>query len=780
MPLALRRHGHGGKGGVGGGGGTEPNALLSWGLPRSGLNGGGYSSFGAGFSFPQGVINVANVAQVDIGEALAAALGRDGRVTVWGDNKSGEQGFGTVSETRASPIPTVLTGGVRLYEAEHLEKKKTGAKYAQPRGPIGPVMPTIVEIAISNITSYARDAQGRVLAWGNSGDRECSNGTEGLGEDPQAKLETGNFRPQRAPFWVLTGGPKQSETGFHDFGMSLVSGKAGEASAVYAYDKDTDPTWGDGSRSNVLRGVRMMTVAHKVAFFVVGDQDVYIAGSPAGTFTDSPYVVKDPALMLAPGERIEEIKAGRRAYIVRLNTGQCRIVGLNAEGRFGNGIMEGPSAKRLQATPEIAPGVPLSGVVQIGAGEYSFKALLSSGVLTTWGSNREGQQGLGLPFSAVVLRATPITSLGSSVREISCGGMERGNGTFGGDTCIARIADRTVRTWGINYDIDAGLAEHGQGTGAIGDNTFVTRAAPVKPAVSNISKVAAGQVLMIAVQEPGTPYPGSLVGSSPAPKQLRIDWRAVPGTIGTLPTWRAPEGWVVRYQRSEGDPNVLNKAGNPTQEGIHAVTLGPGTFTYLATIAEAPWTWNSATTYALGYIVSHAGDLWKSKVAGNLNHAPAEGAFWERTIAPGATAYGASTEDHEIIVLEEPVIQANPLPIGPYTKVKIVGGKALTGALITANAEGLAIVNWALPTPAEPGFYVEWQRNEVGVNAGGKPERDHFDRSPLLPGNTTSYTIDLNAWPSGHGLTTKELIVCVYGANEGSYQRRLCEATVQA
>lgn len=782
MALAARRHGHGGGKGTPGGGGVgggQPNALLSWGQNFNASLGGGYATFGA-FNFPQGVVTASDIAQISIGERQAIALRRNGTALIWGANPAGQMGFGFITETRAFEYPTQLVGGLALYFQERFFKKATGVTYELPRGPIGPVLPLLGAVAMPNNGTYAltNDGTGRVLAWGGNSAGQLSNGWEAHGEDTQGLIETGKWLPQRAPFWMLTGGPAQSESGFSPGGYKLVSGKAGEASAVYAYDKDSDPTWGDGSRSNVLRGVRMMAVAHEVIYLVKGDNEVWIAGRPKGVFPESPYAVKDPVLKLAPGEKIEAIVAGRAAYMLLLNTGQVRIVGINEEGRYGNGILEGGLAKREQATPEVSLGVPLSGVVAIGCGEYHCKALKSTGALWTWGSNREGQQGLGLPFTTVITRPTLIASLGTSVRAVDGGGMERGNGEFGGDTCIVLMADRTVRTWGINYNNDAGLAEHGLDVGVLGDNTFETHASPVKPPVSNISIVAAAQSMMYVVQEPATPYAGSLRASSPASRKLRIDWTPVPGTAGQLPAWRAAEAFSVRYGRVEGDPNKLNARGNPTPEGLTATTVGPTTFTLTVGTAAASWVYNPATTYALGFYVAYGGDMWKSKVAGNVGHTPAAGAFWERTPAPNATAYGAAPDLYEAVVVET-VTTANPLPIGAFTKVKIVG-TTREGALMTANAENKLLVTFAAPAKAEPGFYIEFQRNETFLNAKGKAERDHFNRSPLLAGNATSYLIDLNEWPSPHGLVGKELIVVIRGSFEGAYQRRECTVTVQA
>lgn len=574
---ALRRpHGHGGRGV--GGGALAPSALVSWGLAFNGINGGGYA-VGGGFNFPQGVVTLSNVRQVSIAERITLALLENKTMRTVGTNFAGQQGLGTIGggEERSQVAWAQILGGVPLYQAEHLEKAKTGVSYYLPVGPVGPVVPPIAQVAAATEQAYALTVDGRVLSWGDNLIGQLGNGWQAKSEDLQAQIETGNFFPQRAPFWVLTGGPAQSDTA-HPGGKYLISGSAGSPTAVYGYDAG----YGAGTAANVLTGVRQLSVAHEVAFYLKGD-DIYYSGRPAGAEI-SPYAVKDPAFTCPPGLHVLQIAAGKRACAVLLSNGTVEVFGINSEGRFGNGIAEGSLSKRDQAQVQVSLGVPLTGVAEIGAGEYSFKARTAAGELFTWGSNVEGQQGLGLPFSSVVLRATKITSLGTSVAAIDCGGFERGHGTFGGDTCIALMKDGTVRTWGINYDIEAGGAEHGEGTGALGDNTFMTRASPVQPDVSDVVGVAAGQATMFAIQRPGTPATPSIKATSSAPKKLLIEWQPVPGTVGVMPVWRAAENWSVRYRRLQPNPET-GKQEALVQHNL----LGAGVFSYLATIAPAAW-----------------------------------------------------------------------------------------------------------------------------------------------------------------------------------------------
>lgn len=718
---ALRRpHGHGGRGV--GGGVLAPSALVAWGQAYNGINGGGYARGGA-FNFPQGVVTLANVRQVSIAERIALALLEDASMQTVGTNFAGQLGLGTIGggEERSQMAWAAIKGGVPLYLAEHLEKTKTGVSYYLPTGPVGPVVPAIVQVEGGTEQAYALTASGRVLAWGDNLVGQLGNGWQAKSEDLQAQIETGNFFPQRAPFWVLTGGPAQSETGLHPGGKYLVSGTAGAPGAVYGYDAG----YGAGTGANVLTGAKAISAPHEVLVILKTNKTVWFAGKPAGAEMQ-PYAVQDPAFVCPPGKTPVDIKAGKRAYAVLYSDGTVDVVGINSEGRYGNGIAEGSLSKREQAQVQVALGVPLTGVAEIGAGEYSFKARTAAGELYTWGSNKEGQQGLGLAFSEIVTRATKITSLGTNVAAVSCGGFERGHGTFGGDTCAALLKDGTVETWGINYDIEAGGAEHGEGTGALGDYTFMTRAAPVKVDIANVVGISAGQATMYAIQRPGKPATPTIKATSTAPKKLLIEWTPVPDATPSasnpanpasgkpLPVWRAAENWSVRYRRLQPNPET-GKQEALVQHNL----LGAGVFSYLATIAPAAW--------------------------------------------PEAD------EDHEVIVVES-FTRHEPVPTG--------------GAVKSSDGAGLVPVAWAPPAAGkeEPGYYVEWQRQATYLNSKGKPEKEHFWRSDLLAGSATAYTIDLSTTPNAHGLPVAgtPVNVVVVGSFEGAYQRREMIATVIA
>lgn len=517
------------------------NGLVGWGRAASGGTGGGYYVDGF-FPFPQGVINLTNIAQVAIGANHTLAKTHLGEVYTMGENAYGEQGFGEAGGQQE--IPTRLLGGLPLYKAETLTDKH--GSFSQPEGPNGPLIG--VATAVAAASSFRSILSGgRVLTCGANSQGQLGNGWTGGSEAPKSAWETGNWKPQYAPFPVLTGGPP------------------GDIAA---------------GETNVLRNVTMMALAHQCAYYV-SEGKVFYTGNVAA-LENGYYATHDP---LFDGLPIIAIAGNRHCLGVILSDHTVRIGGINGEGLFGIGVNGGSTAVRSLHTPEreVSPGVfePLREVIALAFGEYHWKALKSDGTVWTDGSNgyypasgafiEEGQQGLG-PRTEPVLRPTQIAALGTDVIAIDADGEERGNGEYGGDVTICLHSDKTVSTFGKQYDNGAMEREKGEGVGTLGDGTVENRNTPVKPAVTGIVAVATGAIAMIVTQEPGAPATASCKATLSASGVLDVSWLSVPGT-----PWRGPEGWTVHYTDSTG-----SHSSGPLSAGTltHAFTgVQPGEVT---------------------------------------------------------------------------------------------------------------------------------------------------------------------------------------------------------
>lgn len=779
------------------------NGLYAWGFDYEGGLGGGYEHFGPGYNFPQGIIGMSHVVQMACGERTIVYLDDKGRIYMNGSNRGGQQGQGTGAQEaleESQPTPQRILGDVPLYLPEVLEDKK-GTTFHQPLGPTGPVVPAIAAVAAGNNTAYALTQDGRALAWGNDGFGQTASGWEPeKGENPKLKLESGKWRPQAAPWWVQTGGPAQSETGGHPGGMRLVSGVAGQPSQAYVYDHDVDPLWGSGTRANILSGIRAMAVAHTVAFFLMNDGTVMKCGwlERENLVADFIFVATPDLLWNSLGIKSAiAICAGRRSYGLLLADGTVRIVGVVQEGTSGEGFEE-TGAHRVVSTPMVAPGVPLSGIVALSQGEYHYKALDSSGRLWTWGSNgneqnstgrflEEGQQMLG-PREAPVLRPTQITSLGNNVAAVACGGMERGTGTFGGDTCCALLKDGTLRTAGKNFDPGApGGADRGQGTGALGDDSYDSSGLPKTPkyngsVLGNVKLIEAGMAHMVVAQEPGSPVAPSCLATSPESRKCVIDWSNFPGTVGQIPLWRDADTWDVTLQQLGTDPASI-PSGKP--KGYKTLQANG-----LPTVTKSDPARPTNNHIFAGVNVVLDADFGHRFEAAVVEHATTE----KPAITGGSiqTANGAG---------ERPIAWADPVKSEPgwyvwwqrveqfksvgHTTVAGVGAKAGDMAIALTSANGLTVGQWLWIGPGEELVVIASVNSKTGLVGLVAPltkahpvgenvikgEVEDFHRSNLLPGAARAYTIQQEV--SAHGLTGKQLTMLVEGSFAGAFRKRV-------
>jgi alpha-tubulin suppressor-like RCC1 family protein len=704
-----------------------PQGLYSWGFDYEGALGGGYEHYGQGFSFPQGVITVDKVVDIACGERHTIVAKENGAIYMWGTKRIGVQGDGAGTDLageESQPTPLQVMGGIPLWKDEFFEDKSKPPKtfeLKESEAPVAPLMATsptnilipCTQVAAANITAFARTADGRVLAWGSGADVGLlANGWHPEhSEFPQRKYEAGKLRPQRAPWWVQTGPPIQAVA-------------PGE--------------------TNILKGVKEVAATFFCAYFLKENGEVWYCGSPTQV-EDVIYAEPEP-LWAAEGDlRAVEIDCGHDQYTLRLNNGEVRVVGYCKEGMWGTGVEEEKELKknvtREVKTPEISPGVPLTGVIQISQGQYNVKALKSDGTLWTWGSNGtypgnnptvfndEPSQGLGAPIERPpTKRPVQITSLGNQVKEIRCGGMIRGTGTFGGDVCIALMKDETIRTWGKNNDTDTGPSNfHGQGTGTLGDTTYENKGAPTPVALSNITKVETGQAHMVVVQQPGAPATPTIKATI-AGKVVTVEWEPVAGAAGEMPTWRLPESWDVLIQRQGENPATKKSEAVQRKNKLSYATRSQA-----FTVTTEPWP-GAPKTFEISVIENAKGE------------SPA-------ITTPGAIPYSG-----------DPGIGIN--------------------AVLLSSSGGKLKVEWANPVKEELGWYVEWQRNEEYLDKNGKLTKDNFVREPEIQ-NPAARSYEWTPTPSPHGLTTTQFVVEVYGtfggrtkaggSNEdaGSYRKRV-------
>jgi alpha-tubulin suppressor-like RCC1 family protein len=150
--------------------------------------------------------------------------------------------------------------------------------------------------------------------------------------------------------------------------------------------------------------------------------------------------------------------------------------GSNAFGQLGNGT--------TSATP-VGPGAVagLTDVVDVHGGREHVVALTADATVYTWGSNKEGQLGLGDSSNRSTPTVVPGLCPGSQVTAVETGH----------NSTLALCGDGTVWAWGLNAD------------GQLGDGSTTLRRSPVRVSgLTDAVAIAAGRDMAYAVRAGGT------------------------------------------------------------------------------------------------------------------------------------------------------------------------------------------------------------------------------------------------------------------------------------
>jgi len=179
-----------------------------------------------------------------------------------------------------------------------------------------------------------------------------------------------------------------------------------------------------------------------------------------------------PSRVDLPPASIVSLAAGFRHTCAALVTGEVHCWGENTDGQVF--LEEEP----LVLAPFRVPlgDVGVGGIVNLAAGEYHTCAALSDGRLICWGSDRQGQLGIGAGYQA------PPTEvpLPGPVKQVTAGDFF---------TCAI------VNTDGADWVYCFGQNFHGQ----LGDGTFVDRKQPVQTLLGEpVQRIDAGGFFVLA------------------------------------------------------------------------------------------------------------------------------------------------------------------------------------------------------------------------------------------------------------------------------------------
>lgn len=595
-------------------------------------------------------------------------LRANGSLWSWGSVSGGTLGNGGYSHSAdeasedSAPGQNIyqIKGGIPIFPEELLETK-SGKTYLQPKGPIGPIITNIAALASHANHRHIMTKDGRALAWGSNDGAELSNGFETKdqyleGIEKAAKGEAEGWFYQGAPWWVQTEGKPQT----------------------------VEP-----GETNILKGIKMIAAGDEVAFYVVqpigaaGPTQVWYGGSLGATsinvYAQQDTVWKTWAEAHLGSRTITAIAGGKQNYGLVLSDGSLVIVGKGPEGTWGDGTTapETSAGEHIREvhipTMETSPGshvfIPMTGVMGIAKGEYSWIAIKTDYSLWPCGSNAEGQLGLGLPEEAYtstseykvalgtelkpeenvyISHPRQLTSIGTTVRELSMQGTYRGTGTFGGDLAIARLSTGKIKLWGCNHN-GGSLAPTFSGTGAILDGRIDNKNVPTDPlnspvTMTNITQVYSASEYTLLVQENTTLGVPKVRVTQPTKGYFKVAFDQV-ASAGTFPTLREAESWHLIIKAPEGEEGAIKIAG---KNALLYKQLSPSTRLF-DTSVEIP----------------------------------------EGLSAPFELPSGL----YEVAV-EEIISQVIVTP---------------TSSLVTAHS-GVVTAKWTIPMTVTGGYYVEWQR----------------------------------------------------------------------
>jgi alpha-tubulin suppressor-like RCC1 family protein len=405
---------------------------------------------------------LALVAAVSLAGAPSASAQTSGEVLAWGANDVGQLGIGSSREFSAVPVQPPLPAGVTATAvaaggSHSLALTSAGGVLAwggNESGQLGignnqnvpvaevvqiPAGTIITAIAAGDAHSLAVTSTGRVLAWGSNGEGELGDPTAG----PSSTLPVDVALPQGVNVIAIAAG------GEHSLAVTSTGG-------AFA--------WGSNGFGELGNGT---------------------SGAPHST----PVAVHLPA-----GTTVTSVAAGESHSVARTATGRVLAWGSNEMNQLGNGTDDDADVP----VPVALPSGTTVNAVASGAIANHTLAVTSAGNVLAWGSNSEGQLGIGNTISPD-FPARVLLPSGTTATAIAAGG----------DHSVAGTATGQALAWGDN---SAGQAGNGSTSEAVEAPVLVSL-----PGNTTVTEVAAGgsHALALALSS-DVPGPNTGDGSTAA------------------------------------------------------------------------------------------------------------------------------------------------------------------------------------------------------------------------------------------------------------------------
>jgi alpha-tubulin suppressor-like RCC1 family protein len=439
-------------------------AAECWGRHHEGQLGNGANDL-VGGATPAPVLGNArlDVASIAAGEDHACALTVEGKLKCWGDNDHGQVGDGSTT----APLYPIDVLGFGLVTEDHHAVSVAGGQFhscaATSDGEVhcwgdngsgqlgnGTTTPSPIAVPVSGLDdavavaagighSCALRESGQVSCWGNNVFGELGDGSTTTSLIPVAA------RDLSTAIAIAAGG-------FHSCALLADHG-------VRCWGDNTHGELGDGTTTNRTAPVSVVGLGtatqvatgqrHSCALLDTGVVKCWGQGTALGDAAGTTSAVPVAVTGITTATAIAA--AGGLHTCALLSDETVRCWGYNADGQLGD---DGDEINSLVPVPVLL----LSSVSAIAAGYSQSCAIRSTGTIYCWGSNSDGQLGLGyasavvpvprqVTFHGQFLDFDPPSSIGGAPRPIPLeASASSGNlvffDTWTPDTCS--VVDRTV------------------------------------------------------------------------------------------------------------------------------------------------------------------------------------------------------------------------------------------------------------------------------------------------------------------------------------------------
>jgi alpha-tubulin suppressor-like RCC1 family protein len=201
-------------------------------------------------------------------------------------------------------------------------------------------------------------------------------------------------------------------------------------------------------RTRLLALVALLGLAFSVAALPANAQDGPVAGAPMPAPPTPPTESGPVAPAEATVTGIRSMATGYYQSCAVLNNGQARCSGYNEYGQLGDGTTD-DHTRAVSVRNRFDTG-PLTGVVQMAAGDYHTCALLTNQEVRCWGYNSAGQLGDGTTDDHHL--PTPVKNVGGVGRldnvvqitasdEQTCAVLTSGQARCWGDNAAGEVGD---------------------------------------------------------------------------------------------------------------------------------------------------------------------------------------------------------------------------------------------------------------------------------------------------------------------------------------------------